>query len=257
MDKTTYPDVTVALLTWNRRRYLEQGLPSLFDNLSSDLRHEILIMDNASEDGTLELVDTYANHLETRIIKNKKNIKFKGYNKLFGMARGRIIIEIDDDVIDFPKNFDKALLNHLDTYQDYGFIALDTVRNQMTDGGGPDYQLCTEDKRGDKTLIECGARGYCAAFRRRDYRIIRPLTFFFPFSLSKPQDYVISGLMRRLLHRRSGVIKGLRCLHANGPLYAAQFQRTELDREKLRDSDCKERILEYNKALSEGKIYSP
>lgn len=236
---------------------MEHGLPSLFGNLSLDLRHEILIMDNASEDGTLELVNVYANHPETTIIKNKKNIKFKGYNKLFGMAHGRIIIELDDDVIDLPKNFDKALLEHLDAYPDYGYIALDTVRNEMTDGGGPDYQLCTEDTRGKRTLIECGARGYCAAFRRRDYRIIRPLTFFFPFSLSKPQDYVISGLMRRLLNRRSGVIKDLKCLHANGPLYAAQFQRTELDRQKLLDSDCKGRLPEYEKALREKNIYSP
>ena len=252
------PDVTIALLTWNRKRYLDVGLPSMFASLSKKLLHEILIMDNASTDGTTELIESYAtSNPEVKVIKNSRNIGLKGYNKLFGMAKGRVIIEVDDDVIEFPKNFDLTLMECLDVYSDYGFISLDTIRNELTDGGRPCAGCGKMDERNGWIVEEGDARGYCAAFRRRDYCIVRPLTFFFPFSLKYPQDYVVSGLMRRLLKRRSGVIVGEKCLHANGPLYAAEFGRVDMDLQKMAQSDCPERVEEYKKALREGRPYSP
>ena len=252
------PDISIVLLTWNRRGYLEKGLPELYGKLSRALTHEILIMDNASEDGTLDLVMTYANHPETRVIANKKNVKFKGYNSLFGMARGRIIIELDDDVIEYPHEFDQVLLECLDFFPEYGYIALDTIKNEKTDGGWPGCNDASrKTTRKGLTLSEGPARGYCAAFRRRDYRMIRPFTFFFPFSLSKPQDYVISGLIRRILHKKSGVVDNVKCLHANGPLYAKEFGRIEFDRRKMAESDCQERLIDYDAALKNGTIYSP
>ena len=252
------PDVTIALLTWNRRRYLEVGLPSLFESLSNKLVHEILIMDNASTDGTTEFIENYvASNEEVKFIKNSRNIGLKGYNKLFGMAKGRVIIEVDDDVIDFPDKFDETLLDCIDVYSDYGFLSLDTIRNELTDGGRPCPGCGKMDERSSWVIEEGDARGYCAAFRRKDYRKIRPFTFFFPFSLRYPQDYVVSGLMRRLLKRRSGVVVGEKCLHANGPLYAAKFGRVEIDLLKMAQSDCPERVEEYKKALREGRPYSP
>ena len=252
------PDVTIALLTWNRKSYLDIGLPSMFTSLSKRLLHEILIMDNASTDGTTELIERYAaSNMEVKFIKNSKNLGLKGYNKLFGMAKGRVIIEVDDDVIAFPENFDETLVDSLDVYSDYGFMSLDTIHNDLTDGGRPCPGCGRMDERGRWTVEEGDARGYCAAFRRRDYRMIRPFTFFFPFSLRYPQDYVVSGLMRRLLKRRSGVVVGEKCLHANGPLYAAKFGRVDMDLQKMAQSDCPERVEEYKKALREGRPYSP
>lgn len=249
------PDVTIALLTWNRRKYLEKGLPAMFSALSKELKHEILIMDNASTDGTVELIRKYESHPEVVFIPNRNNICFKGYRQLFNFAKGRIIIELDDDVIEFPKNFDKTLLEYLDAYKDYGFIALDVEANELTDGGV--VHSGNFDRRGDMVVEELGARGYCAAFRRRDYRIIRPLTYFFPFSLRHPQDWVVSGLMRRLLKRRTGIVFGVKCLHANGPLYAEKFGRISLDMAKMLDNGCPDRAKEYQKALSNRTPYSP
>ena len=256
--KKLIPDVTIALLAWNRKRYLEMGLPSMFAALSKNLVHEIIIMDNASTDGTTELIEGYAtSNSEVKFIKNSRNIGLRGYNKLFGMAKGRVIIEVDDDVIEFPENFDKTLADCLDVYSDYGFMSLDTVRNDLTDGGRPCPGCGKMDERGRWIVEEGDARGYCAAFRRRDYRMIRPFTFFFSFSLRHPQDYVVSGLMRRLLKRRSGVVVGEKCLHANGPLYAAKFGRVDIDLQKMLKSDCPERVAEYKKALRERRPYSP
>ena len=50
------PDISIVCVTWNRKKFLELGLPSLFEALSPDLSHEIIFWDNASTDGTLDLL---------------------------------------------------------------------------------------------------------------------------------------------------------------------------------------------------------
>jgi len=225
------PDISIVLLTWNRRRYLELGLPSLLGALSRNLSHEILVMDNASTDGTMEFLSRFAAHPEIRVIHNDTNLRFKGYNRLFAMAKGKLIIEIDDDVIEFPPNFDETFVNYYRAFPDYGYLALDTIRNDKTDGNRGTFKFV--DERNGMVVEEGESRGYCAAFRRRDYRLIQPFTWFFRFTLDHPQDWVISGLVRRVLGKRNGVIRGVKCLHAYGPQYSKEFGREDSDREKF------------------------
>ena len=225
------PEISLVLLAWNRRRYLERGLPSLFASLSPDISHEIILMDNASEDGTHEELLKYADRPGVRVIRNRVNLRFKGFNKLFALARGRLIVELDDDVIEYPKGFDRVFIDTFAAFPDYGYLALDTVRNELTDGNRGTYSFV--DARGDKVVEEGESRGYCAAFLRSDYRKIRPLTWFFRFPLKHPQDWVISGLVRRVLGKRNGVIRGVRCLHAYGPKYSALFGREDFDTVKF------------------------
>ena len=250
MKNDSKPDVSIVCLTWNRKQFLEIGLPSLFSSLSSELSHEIIFMDNASSDGTLVELRRYAGNPEVKIIENMVNLRYKGFNRLFGMARGRVIIEVDDDVIEFPKDFDKVAVEHLTAFPDYGYLAFDAIRNEFTDGNRGTFHRV--DIRGSRIIEEGEARGYLAAFRRRDYRLIRPFTFFFPFSIRHPQDWVVSGLICRILFKRMGVIKGVSCLHACGPLYARKFGRTELDIKNLELERADDRIEAYRKRL-EGR----
>lgn len=252
---TPVPDVTIVCATWNRYRYLEKGLPSLFEALSHDLVQEIILLDNASSDGTLDLLRTYESHPGVRIIAYPRNIRYKAFNKLFAMARGRIIIEFDDDVIEFPKGFDKVAMSYLESFPDYGYLSFDTIVNDLTDGHRGEFHFV--DTRGDKTVEEGTSCGYLAAFRRRDYRLIRPFTLFFPFSIEHPQDWVISGLIKRVLHKRAGVIRGVKCLHACGPLYARLFGRTELDLQSFKAQHAVSREIAYREKLSRHPISHP
>ena len=251
MKNNSKPDVSIVCLTWNRKRFLEIGLPSLFSSLSNEISHEIILMDNASSDGTLDELRRYADNPEVKIVENKKNLRYKGFNRLFGMAQGRVIIEVDDDVIEFPRDFDKIAIEYLVAYPDYGYLAFDTVRNEFTDGNRGTFKYV--DERGARAVEEGEARGYLAAFRRRDYRVVRPFTFFFPFSIEHPQDWVVSGLIRRILFKRMGVIRGVRCLHACGPLYAQKFGRTKLDLANLELEGASDRIAAYRKRLEESR----
>lgn len=247
------PTETIVLLTWNRERQLSICLPAFYSALSPDIDREIFIWDNASTDGTREILKKYENRPDTKVIYSKENLRLAAYKKMFDRARGRIIIEVDDDVLEFPKNFDQTLVEYLDAFPDFGFVALDVVQNEMTDWAKPLGAVYQEFRRGDKVLLKGVVGGWCAAFRRRHYRLLRPFMWFYSFKFNKPEDYVLTGLLRRVLHKHDGIVKGEKCLHACGPAYARKFETESRELEKYQTGGCKEKVKEYEKFFGETR----
>ena len=62
------PDVSICLLTWNRKQGLEATLTALYAALDNTLKHEILIYDNGSNDGTADVLQRFETKQETTII---------------------------------------------------------------------------------------------------------------------------------------------------------------------------------------------
>jgi glycosyltransferase involved in cell wall biosynthesis len=93
--------LTIGIPTWNRRKYLER----LVDNTLNQIKKfnfndiEILISDNASDDGTFELYKKkYAKEKKIRYHRNKINLKCKGnILKIIEKARGEFIWFLGDD----------------------------------------------------------------------------------------------------------------------------------------------------------------
>lgn len=143
------PDVSICLLTWNRARFLDVCLREMFAALTptekGGLSREIIIMDNASDDDTPKITANYADRPGVKVVRNKKNLRFAAYKRLFFRARGRVIIDLDDDVLAFPKDFDRTLVDYLETYRDYGFLACNVVQNEKTDGQRPRDAVYTEN----------------------------------------------------------------------------------------------------------------
>lgn len=226
------PDISICLLTWNRADFLAICLRKMFAAMTptaqGGLRREILLMDNGSTDNTYEVLQQYADYPGVRIIRNKKNRRFNAYKRLFFLARGRIIIDLDDDVLEFPKDFDQTLLNYLDVYKDYGFLACNVVQNEKTDGNRPREAKYVEDRRGDMIVEEGPTGGWCSAFRWKDYIWVKLLIFCYKMTMRLPEDAYLASLMFRL-HKRIGIIKNAVCFHACGPVYARE--NNHLDRE--------------------------
>ena len=130
------PDVSICILTWNRADFLEICLRELFASLTptefGGLTREILIMDNGSTDQTAEVLSKYEDRPDVRVICQKRNLGFGAYKRLFFHARGRVIIDLDDDILKFPKDFDRTLVDYLSVYTDYGFLACNVVQNEKT-----------------------------------------------------------------------------------------------------------------------------
>lgn len=226
------PDVSIVLLTWNRAPMLEICLREMFRSLSKDLKHEIILMDNASTDESLSILERYKDLPGVTIVHNHKNIRLNAYKKLFSMARGRLIIEVDDDVLRFPNAFDKIFVDYFSVYSDYGYLALNVEQNDKTNGSKPNALCYENDVRGDMVVERGPVGGWCAAFYRSHYRLVSPLLWFSGFSMKRGEDGFLMGMTSKIFRKRHGIIKDAVCLHASGPAYSRDFGLIARDNEK-------------------------
>ena len=226
------PIVSIVLLTWNRAPFLEICLREMFASLSSDVSKEIILMDNCSDDETPRILERYATLPDVRIVRNKVNMRLNAYKKLFPMARGEFVIEVDDDILRFPVGFDKTLVEYMKGYSDYGYIALNVEQNEKTNGAKPAIECYHDDVRGDMVVEEGPTGGWCTIFRRWHYQMLRPVLAFRRFSMAKTEDGALVFLLRTFFRKRAGLIKNSVCLHAVGPAYAKEFGLAKREQEK-------------------------
>jgi len=104
-------DISVVIVGWNARHYLELCLESL---AAAPPRRsmEALVVDNASTDGSAEMIE--ARFPWVKLIKSTENLGFsKGNNLAIRQCQGRYIALVNPDVIVFPGCLD-ALADFLD-----------------------------------------------------------------------------------------------------------------------------------------------
>jgi GT2 family glycosyltransferase len=87
------PDVTVVMLTYNRWDLTKEALRLLAE--VTEARYEVVIVDNASTDGTLDELDRVEG---ARILRNPRNLGFgPANNQGAAMATGRYLLLLNSD----------------------------------------------------------------------------------------------------------------------------------------------------------------
>lgn len=90
-----YPKVSVVILNWNGRFFIEKFLPSVYNSTYPNI--EFVIGDNGSTDDSLDFVK--ANYPQIRIIQNDQNYGFAGgYNKVLEQVQADYYILLNSDV---------------------------------------------------------------------------------------------------------------------------------------------------------------
>ena len=103
------PKVSVLMSVYNGERYLSESVESILDQTYSDF--EFIIVDDASEDGTWQMLTTYVGR-DSRIvlIRNKENIGLtRSLNKGLALARGKYIARQDADDVSVPERLAKQV----------------------------------------------------------------------------------------------------------------------------------------------------
>ena len=91
----TYPKVSVVILNWNGKHYLEKFLPSVLASTYPNL--EVVVADNASTDDSIAFVNTA--FPEVTVIKNNDNLGFAGgYNAVLSTINSDYFILLNSDV---------------------------------------------------------------------------------------------------------------------------------------------------------------
>ncbi len=209
---------------------------------------EIVIKNNGSAEQTKKVLEKYRQNFNIRIIESKKHKGLNAYKELFNKAKGDYIIDVDDDVLEFPLHFDKAMVEYMKEYTDYGFLALNVLQNEYTNGAKPSDSSYVEDARGGNVVQKGPAGGWCACFRKRDYRKIQIFFNVASLSFKNGEDAMLASLFRKVLKLKSGIIKSQVCFHATGAYYAKKYGHLEREIEKY-SSNQLDSLAEHYKSF--------
>ncbi|HPD45737.1 MAG TPA: glycosyltransferase family 2 protein [Anaerohalosphaeraceae bacterium] len=88
-------DVSIIIVNWNTRELLRDCIASIYAN-AGDTGHEIIVVDNASSDGSVEMVKT--EFPDVRLVQNTENHGFaRANNEGMQLAGGRYILLLNSD----------------------------------------------------------------------------------------------------------------------------------------------------------------
>ena len=153
MSNLSEPLVTINILSYNRKEELRFTLTKVFEQDYKNI--EVIVVDNASSDGTQEMVKN--EFPDVNLIELKENIGIGGWNKGFEVAKGEHVLVLDDD--SYPENGtikagvetikadDKIAVVGFTIYNSY----FDLIENKQ------DYDVSNEKAIETIGFIGCGA----------------------------------------------------------------------------------------------------
>ena len=115
----------VVILNWNTENFLRDFLPPLLDSVKNTEGAEVIVADNASEDGSLHLIEHRFPNVKT--IRFTKNLGFTGgYNAAFEelkeTGRPEYLVLINSD-IEVTENWLQPLIDWMDSHPECGACA--------------------------------------------------------------------------------------------------------------------------------------
>ncbi|GJQ20360.1 MAG: hypothetical protein HBSIN02_07150 [Bacteroidia bacterium] len=116
-QRSGQPQVSVVIVNYNVRAFLQQALTSLFRALKG-ISAEVFVVDNASEDGSAAMVRS--RFPGVRLLLNKSNIGFARANNLaLRKARGRFLLLLNPDTV-VQEDTIRIMLDFFSTHPDAG-----------------------------------------------------------------------------------------------------------------------------------------
>jgi GT2 family glycosyltransferase len=94
-------DVRIGIVSWNTATLLDQSLQALPEAIG-DFRAEVVVVDNASTDGSAEVA---AAHPGVIVIRNQTNVGYaKAMNQALGGTQARTLIALNPDTVPPPRS---------------------------------------------------------------------------------------------------------------------------------------------------------
>ena len=115
------PDITVLMPVYNDERFVRFSIESILNQTFQDF--EFIIINDASNDNTLKILNDYKNQ-DSRIIiaSNDINLRVpKSLNKGLSFAKGKYIARIDSDDISVEERLEKQFL-FLENNKEFGLV---------------------------------------------------------------------------------------------------------------------------------------
>ena len=181
-------DISIVIVAWNAKRYLELCLRSI-TNDPPQRSMEIFVVDNASTDGSSEMIKT--EFPDVKLIRSEENLGFaRGNNVAIRQCKGRYIALVNPDVIVLPGCLD-ALADFLDNNPRVGDVGPRVLNPDMT---------LQSTCRHSPTLWNnvCSATGLATRFRNSKFFAGEHM-FYFPHDRTLSVDVIVGcfSMIRR------------------------------------------------------------
>lgn len=115
-------DLSVIVVSYNTKKLTENCIKSVLKEKQS-LTLEIIVMDNNSEDGSVETLRVFKKKGQIRLIENDSNTGFSfANNQGIKVARGRHVLLLNSDTV-VKKGALKKLIDFADSHEEAGVVA--------------------------------------------------------------------------------------------------------------------------------------
>jgi glycosyltransferase involved in cell wall biosynthesis len=178
--------VSVVLATYNGEKFIREQLNSI---LAQSIRpYEIIIMDDASLDGTKEILTAYAvQYPYIKLYFNKVNLGYiKNFEKALTLASGNYIALCDQDDYWLPQKLEKLLMHIGDHTMVYSDSLLCDENLQSNGKKISDVAVCQPYTSCLQQAVFCRIYGHATLFSKR------LLTKAIPFPEVLPHDWWLS-----------------------------------------------------------------
>src|SRR5438105_2413677 len=102
-------DLSIIIVSFNTKDILRQCLSSVFE-YTKDLIFEVIVVDNASHDGSVEMVQQQ--FPSVKLLRNDRNVGFAaGQNRGITAASGQHVLVLNSDIL-FSENTPKILIDY-------------------------------------------------------------------------------------------------------------------------------------------------
>ncbi len=123
-SKQLFVDVTAILVSYNTESLLPKAIKCLRKS-AENLLLQIVIVDNASSDNSVELIRR--DFADCELIENKVNVGFgRANNQALQLVKGRYVLLLNTDAFVSPDTLEKTV-NYMDRHQECGLLGVKLV----------------------------------------------------------------------------------------------------------------------------------
>ena len=141
-----YTLITINILSFNRKDELRTTLKKVYEQDYKNI--EIIVVDNASTDGTVNMLKT--EFPGVILIRLNKNIGIAGWNKGFEIAKGEFVLVLDDDSYPDKNSITEGIKCFSDS-NNLGIVAFNIFNNRIKKSETIDFQS------NPRFFVGCGA----------------------------------------------------------------------------------------------------